>query len=121
MKDRLQTPIDRSVVTALARVDPVALGAALGVVGGLAVFLATVMLLLKDAPHGPNLALLAQYFIGYSVTPKGSVIGFVNGAAYGFVLGWFIGALRNVIVRVYLRVIGVRAALAEVSRTLGPD
>lgn len=121
MTHRPQTTIDRTLLAALARVDPVALGAAFAAVGGLAVFTATLVLLLGRPPHGPNLAMLSQYFIGYSVTPVGSVIGLAYGAACGFLLGWFAATLRNVIVAVYLRVVGVRTSLAAVSRTFDLD
>jgi hypothetical protein len=121
LDDRKRTSADRQLLVAVARVDPVALGAALGVVGGLAVFTATLALVLKSGePVGPNLELLAQYFIGYTVTPVGSVIGLLYGAAAGFGVGWLTAALRNSIVSVYLRVVRVRAALAETSRVLDP-
>jgi hypothetical protein len=121
LDDRKRTSADRLLLVAVARVDPVALGAALGVVGGLAVFTATLALVLKSGePVGPNLELLAQYFIGYTVTPVGSVIGLLYGAAAGFGVGWSTAVLRNSIVSVYLRVVRVRAALAETSRVLDP-
>jgi hypothetical protein len=48
------------------------------------------------------------------------VIGLLYGAAAGFGVGWLTAALRNSIVSVYLRVVRVRAALAETSRVLDP-
>jgi hypothetical protein len=121
LDDRKRTSADRPLLVAVARVDPVALGAAVGVVGGLAVFMATLALVLRGGePIGPNLELLAQYFIGYTVTPLGSVVGLLYGAAAGFGVGWLTAALRNSIVSVYLRVVRERTALAETSRMLDP-
>ena len=121
MRRRQPRPDDLLLAT-LARLDPVALGAASGVVCGLAVFAATAILLLKGgAPAGPNLALLAQYFPGYTVTPAGSLVGLLYGAASGFVLGWAAATLRNGLVAVYVRVVGVEAALDETSRAVGRD
>ena len=121
MDDRKRTSADRPLLVAVARVDPVALGAALGVVGGLAVFTATLAVVLRGGePIGPNLELLAQYFIGYTATPAGSVVGLLYGAAAGFGVGWLTATLRNSIVSVYLRVVRERTALAETSRMLDP-
>jgi len=44
---------------------------------------------------GPNLALLAQYFPGYTVTATGSLIGFLYGFIAGFAGGWIMAFLRN--------------------------
>jgi hypothetical protein len=60
-------------------------GVVTGTVVGLGIFLATNWLVIKGGPVvGPHLALLGQFFIGYSVTFAGSLIGLV----YGFVLGF---------------------------------
>ena len=67
-----------------------AFGLTLGIVSGLALFLATNWLVIKGGNTvGPHLALLSQYFIGYRVSFLGSFIGF----AYGFALGTLSGAL----------------------------
>jgi hypothetical protein len=68
------------------------------VIGGLGVFVVTAWLLVKGGEHvGAHLSLLGQYFIGYSVTWKGSFIGLVYGAVIGGILGWAIGKLYNLI------------------------
>ncbi|MGE0826710.1 MAG: hypothetical protein AB7G75_25870 [Candidatus Binatia bacterium] len=65
-------------------------------IGGTGLFLMTVWLLLKGGPHvGAHLQLLAQYFIGYSVTWPGSVIGFFYGSITGGVLGWLVAWIYN--------------------------
>jgi hypothetical protein len=74
-------------------------GLTLGLVCGLALFLATNWLVIKGGkPVGPHLALLSQYFIGYRVSFLGSVIGFFYGFAVGTLCGSFIGWLYNKIV-----------------------
>ena len=65
-------------------------GLTLGIVCGLALFLATIWLVIKGGePVGPHLSLLSQYFIGYRVSFLGSFIGFF----YGFAVGTFCGSL----------------------------
>ena len=66
------------------------MGLVLGIIFGLAIFVATNWLVIKGGDRvGPHLILLSQYFIGYRVTFLGSIIG----AAYGFALGTICGAL----------------------------
>lgn len=78
------------------------LGFVLGVIGALAIFAATNFLLLKGGEVvGPHLGLLDQFFIGYSVTFVGSLIG----AAYGFVVGYLCGLF---IAWIYNMVISLR-------------
>lgn len=70
-----------------------------GIIGGLGLFVMTVWLLLEDGPRvGSHLELLSTYFIGYSVTWSGSVIGLLYGALTGSVLGWTVGFIYNKIV-----------------------
>lgn len=87
---------------AFARLDALALGLAVGVTAGLGLFLATLWLVLKGGGAvGPNLGLLSQYFPGYAVTPNGSVIGFGYAAVCGFVFGWSLATLRNLLLSLY--------------------
>lgn len=66
------------------------LGLSLGLLCGLAIFIATNWLVLKDGDlAGSHLRLLSQFFIGYRVSFFGSLIGF----AYGFAVGSLSGAL----------------------------
>lgn len=75
------------------------LGLTLGMVCGLAIFLATNWLVIKGGkPVGPHLALLSQYFIGYRVSFLGSFIGFFYGFAVGTLSGSLIGWIYNRIV-----------------------
>lgn len=81
---------EQKLFSGILRLNAKILGLALGLLLGLAVFIATNWLVLKGGyPVGPHLQLLSQYFLGYRVSFVGSLIGF----AYGFALGTFAGAL----------------------------
>jgi protoporphyrinogen oxidase len=85
---------------AFSRFDPVALGAAIGVVAGLGLFLATAILLLKGGPSvGENLELLAQYLLGYRVSWTGAFLGLAEGGGLGFAIGYALARLMNGTVR----------------------
>jgi hypothetical protein len=59
-----------------------------GMVSGLALFLATLWLVIRGGPNvGQHLGLLQAYYPGYSVTWTGSLLGFVYGALTGAALG----------------------------------
>lgn len=86
--------IERLVLIELMRLDGVILGLALGLVCGIGIFLATNILLLKGGV-GVHLALLGHFFIGYTVTFGGSLIGFLYGLLFGFMVGYVIASLYN--------------------------
>jgi hypothetical protein len=95
---------------ALLKLDRLGFGLALGLVGGLALFVATLFLVIKDGDVvGPNLQLLGQYFPGYRVTAAGSLIGLGYGFLTGFVAGWSFALLRNLSVFLYVVMIERRA------------
>jgi hypothetical protein len=124
MKDRTvsRQRAEEFVIAAFARIDAVALGCAFGSVAGLAVFAATIILVIKGGESvGPRLALLAQYFAGYTVTPLGSLVGFAYAAVAGFVAGWLLAALRNFYIAVYLNVVRVRSQLSSIHDVIDPD
>lgn len=94
------TPVDilpDSVIeAAFAKLDPMGLGAALGVVLGTIVFLATAILLLKGGVViGPTLSLLSNYLLGFGVSWPGAFVGLIEGALGGFALGYVSATLRN--------------------------
>ena len=98
----MEVLVEQELARVFLRVDRVALGLAVGVVGGMGLFVATLALVLMGRPVvGPTLGLLGQYFPGYSVTILGSVIGLFYGCLSGFVAGWLFAALRNAIVFIY--------------------
>jgi protoporphyrinogen oxidase len=93
---------------AFARIDGVALGAALSAVSALYVFLPTVWLIITGTQRlDPGLYLLSQYFIGYKVSWRGAFLGLFYGAAVGFVFGWSLASLRNGLLRLYLRLVKI--------------
>lgn len=74
------------------RLGAIASGLVAGVLSGAGLFAATIWLVLKGGhPVGPHLALLGQFFVGYNVTPLGSVVGLLYGFVAGFVV-FFCGA-----------------------------
>jgi len=84
--------IRRSVV----RLNGHIIGFVMGVIGALAIFVATNFLVLKGGEVvGPHMGLLDQFLIGYSVTFTGSLVG----AAYAFVIGYgsglFVATIYN--------------------------
>jgi hypothetical protein len=83
----------------IVRLEALVQGVVVGTLGGLAIVVMTIWLRLKGGPVvGPHLKLLGQFFIGYDVTFRGSLIGFVWGFATGFVVGYAVSTLYNLIV-----------------------
>jgi len=67
-------------------------------IGGFGLFGMTLWLVVKGGARvGVHLQLLSNYFIGYSVTWTGSLIGFFYGALLGGVIGWIIGKIYNAV------------------------
>ncbi len=101
--ERIMPALDRAVLKTFARMDKLALATATGAVSGLAIFIATMALVLKGGDViGPNLQLLNQYFIGYTVSVMGSLIGFGYSFFWGFLFGWLFAYLRNLAVGIFL-------------------
>jgi hypothetical protein len=94
------------VRTRLLRLNATVQAIVVGIVAGLAIFIATNWLILKGGhigPEGeriigPHLSLLSQFFIGYRVTFPGSLIGFAYGFLSGFLVGYFVARLYNFVV-----------------------
>lgn len=64
-------------------------GLVFGILLGLTIFAATNFLILKGGDVvGPHLGLLSQFFLGYSVTFVGSLIGFGYGLLFGYLAGF---------------------------------
>lgn len=105
---------DEWVEEAFASLDPVALGSAVGIVGGLSVFLATVLLLLKGGEMvGPNLSLIGQFFLGFKVSWSGACFGLIQAGVAGFGLGYLGARLRNWGIIAYASFLRRRAAAAQ--------
>jgi len=68
-------------------------------IGGIGLFVMTAWLLVRGGPQvGTHLQLLGQYFVGYSVTWAGSLVGVFYGALTGGLVGWAVGTIYNGIV-----------------------
>lgn len=101
--ERLESPLESAIISGLARMDKLALALAVGAVGAVAIFLATVALILKGGNVvGPNLALLSQYFFGYTISIRGAFIGMAYMFFWGFILGWLFAYLRNLAIGIFL-------------------
>ena len=84
------------VERSLARLNARAWGVAFALLGGLGLLTATWVLVFEGgAVVGPHLALLANFFPGYSVTLVGGIIGFVYGFVGGYAIGRLIGVVYN--------------------------
>ena len=88
--------IEKMVLIELMRLNGLILGLVLGLLFGFGIFLATILLLLKGGEVvGPHLSLLGQFFIGYTVSFSGSLIGLLYGFFSGFGVGYIIAGLYN--------------------------
>jgi hypothetical protein len=88
MSHRIGREEEQALRRAMLRINEQGWGIAIGMVLGLGLFAATIILVLRGGESvGQHLSLLGVYFPGYRVTYLGSVIGFV----YAFVLGYGIG------------------------------
>ena len=69
-----------------------------GGLGGVALFVATVWLLIRGGESvGAHLNLLGQYFPGYSVTWGGAFVGMFWGVLVGGVVGWATAWVYNLV------------------------
>lgn len=91
--------LEKIVMTRLVRLSATVYGIVFGLVLGFGIFVATLWLVIRGGPVvGPNLALLGQFYLGYTVTYWGSMIGFVYGFITGFVIGFSIATIYNWII-----------------------
>ena len=91
--------LGEALAQVFAKFDTVALGAAVGVVTGGALFLATAILLIKGGHLvGANLSLLGSYFIGFEVSWVGAFLGLFEAGGLGFGFGWVLARMINWVV-----------------------
>ncbi len=74
--------------------DKKALGLACGLLWGGGVFVATLWVMMSGS-GGEHIKLLSRFYIGYSVSPLGSILGLVYGFIDGMVTGWILAWLYN--------------------------
>lgn len=111
--------LPRKAVLVLAQVDPLAFGIACGIILGLWLWLGTIMLVIRGGEHvGKNLSLLSQYFVGYQVTPFGSLLALIYGGVIGFFVGYVSARLRNLTMHAYLSYLRCRAERLAMSDML---
>ena len=85
---------------------------AVGTVCGLLVLSATLWIISRGGDVlNSHLRLLAQYFIGYTVTVKGGFIAFGYSFFWGFLSGWLFAYLRNIFLAIYIYNIKRKAEL----------
>jgi hypothetical protein len=91
------TPVEERVLRkTLARANEQGWGIAFGLLCGIGLFLATIILVLEGGPNlGAHLGLLRVYFPGYSVTWLGSFIGFVYAFVGGYAIGRTVATIYN--------------------------
>jgi protoporphyrinogen oxidase len=94
---------DKVLIRAFARMDKVAFATAVGTICGLLVLSATLWIISRGGDVlNSHLRLLAQYFIGYTVTVKGGFIAFGYTFFWGFLIGWLFAYLRNLFLAIYI-------------------
>ncbi len=80
----------------MLKLNSKAWGVATGLLAGLTLFLATIVLVIKGGENvGQHLNLLSVYLPGYHVTVLGAFLGFVYAFVIGYALGRLIGWVYN--------------------------
>ncbi|HSL43680.1 MAG TPA: NAD(P)/FAD-dependent oxidoreductase [Anaerolineales bacterium] len=103
---RPEETLKEKITHIFPRLDPVALGFALGTTCGALIFAATLFLLLKDGGTvGPHLQLLSNFVPGFSVTLRGALVGLSGLFVLGFIFGSVLAYLRNLTVYISARII----------------
>jgi len=98
--DEMEEILERAVLRLNANI----LGIVLGIIAGLAIFIATNFLILKGGDVvGPHLGLLRAFFPYYSVTFLGSIVGFGWGLLSGYLAGFLIASIYNLVVKIKTR------------------
>jgi protoporphyrinogen oxidase len=115
---RAAEAVRRALPLAFPRLDRLALGISSGLTAGLALLVATLVLVANGGGAEPGLALLGQYFPGYTVTATGSLVGFAYAFVTGFTAGWLFALLRNTAVLVYLAAVRQGAERSHLRRLL---
>lgn len=104
--------LDEVIALAFAPMDKLAFGIAVGSASGLLFFAATAVRLWRGPAESTHMALLGQFFAGYTESWEGAVIGLLWGFAVGAIAGWFAAFVRNFVLATWLLVVRARADLA---------
>jgi len=89
------------------------LGIAVGAALAVAVFALTAVHLIRSPGEPYPLVLLEQYFLGYTVSWGGAVLGALWSFWLGFVLGWGFAFVRNLVLAATVIVFRARAELEQ--------
>ncbi len=88
------------VKTTLLKLNARAWGIAVGLLFGSALFLGTIVLVMRGGRHvGPHLGMLWVFLPGYRVTFGGAFIGFAYAFVIGYAVGRLIGLVYNALAR----------------------
>ncbi len=92
--------LEELLASAFARYDALALGAAVGIVAAVGLFLMTVLAVLHEpGDPGRALSLLGQVLLGYQVSWGGALVGALGAGGVGFALGWVVARAINLLIR----------------------
>lgn len=106
-----ESPVISAMLFAFAPLHKLAFGVATGVAGAaLMIWLTIAGMYMPRADDFP-LGLLQQYFLGYTVSWPGVLVGAAWGFAVAFVAGWFAAFCRNLTLAVSAFMIRTRAEL----------
>lgn len=87
---------NRELRRAIRRLNAQAWGVSFGLLFGVTLFVATIILVVKGGDNvGQHLGLLAIYFPGYRVTAAGAFVGFIYAFVVGYALGKLVGYFYN--------------------------
>jgi protoporphyrinogen oxidase len=110
--------IDRVFPQVFTRLEPLAFGTAMGSVSGVSLLSLTLWVALNNLePFAQFLGLLNQYLPGYHVTLPGGLLGLLYGFILGFMPGWLIASLRNVIMKLYVTDLARQAEASKFEET----
>lgn len=108
--DEIQGQENEVIEAMFARLDPLALGVAVGTVSAFGTLLATAILLFKGGTVvGPNLSLLKHYLFGFEMTWAGAFVGFLEAGLWGLALGLCTAGLRNSALKAYASLVRWRS------------
>ena len=107
----IEPEFERRVLRAFAPLNARALALSVGIVAALAMSALTELSMLVDPEHKFPLGLLRNYFPGYSVSALGILVGALWAFAVGFVVGWLMATVRNIVIGAWVAKAKVRADL----------
>lgn len=106
-----ESPVISAMLYAFAPLHKRAFGIATGVAGAVLMMWLTIAGMFMPNARVFPLELLQQYFMGYTVSWSGVVIGAAWGFAVSFVAGWFAAFCRNLALAISAFLIHTRAEL----------